>query len=781
MTRGPPIVYHGPEDGPNIFVIDRTNGLGRGARNVFACTEFEWKAAIHFAAEAGMESVVDALLKKAEECGVEGYVNVRDGYGYTPLHLACAGGHEQLIRRLYEAGADPMAAESNRRLRPFQMLKRGVAYDESTLAMLAETSTRKALDDRTRKLAEAIRARNEDAVKALYTDSLLMKRAVQFADQNEGPLSSFVQFAAAFHERRAAAVMFHMSERLDAPRREAAALEELKALLVCIRTHNLSPEHCAYNIDLLCDAAAFVSSWVNTLGFSYWKASEKFIPWHNLQTLMCVLGGESDLGRYVRDNAIQLVEDLHTLEKKLVLLSAGDAAIERTEPLSFICSVTNLFSDRRSLGMIAACEEVLTKSFQRSRPDKARLLIAVLKRVGEQSKFSHQCRNLSHEAKSLLPNVPWYLLARLRDDLAHGYDRPGSRPGYIALFSASESDLSRLAEALTKLVSSCKEEQKTLCRPAEHVLEALYKTEPRCYEPRLAELWAELLPALQTDVSSLTKSNQRQKRAELLKKIQCRIENSNLSQQEYEELQDEILNKFFNDATKRQWRKTFALPSEEFAPIWDCWTKFQPWGQGTPSSAETKPGTKPSAGDGKAAAAASATPTAAEAKPEAAGDARDEEKKTSVDDADEPSSASSTTSSSSSDATRGGDINWRDTAVEILEELAKVLLEDDNLVRDLKSGTATVHDDEVKLRIFPQLQRFNSDGTLRLIAEQLFIDLFVVTNRVPELRMIESHAQLRNQLEHRNNVYDFVDHPFDQNTFLMLVKCVFVDMQSVLS
>lgn len=62
-----------------------------------------------FAASArGEAKRIEALVAKGER------VDVRDGYGRTPLHVAAYGGHHEAMRALVRAGADPNALEYDR-------------------------------------------------------------------------------------------------------------------------------------------------------------------------------------------------------------------------------------------------------------------------------------------------------------------------------------------------------------------------------------------------------------------------------------------------------------------------------------------------------------------------------------------------------------------------------------------------------------------------------------------------------------------------------------------
>ena len=60
------------------------------------------------AATRGDSKLLEELLARGEK------VDVRDGYNRTPLHVATFGGHQEAMRLLAKAGADPNALENDR-------------------------------------------------------------------------------------------------------------------------------------------------------------------------------------------------------------------------------------------------------------------------------------------------------------------------------------------------------------------------------------------------------------------------------------------------------------------------------------------------------------------------------------------------------------------------------------------------------------------------------------------------------------------------------------------
>ena len=76
----------------------------RGADHIFSQSKIEWKAAIHLAAERGLVDIVRLLLNKAKESSLVDYVNIKDGYGRTPLHYAAIGGNEEMMKYLVRVG-----------------------------------------------------------------------------------------------------------------------------------------------------------------------------------------------------------------------------------------------------------------------------------------------------------------------------------------------------------------------------------------------------------------------------------------------------------------------------------------------------------------------------------------------------------------------------------------------------------------------------------------------------------------------------------------------------
>lgn len=64
------------------------------------------RAALHIAAENGLESIANVLLRAGAE------LNLVDGNGRTALHCAIDGGHVDTLRLLLSCGADPLVLNS---------------------------------------------------------------------------------------------------------------------------------------------------------------------------------------------------------------------------------------------------------------------------------------------------------------------------------------------------------------------------------------------------------------------------------------------------------------------------------------------------------------------------------------------------------------------------------------------------------------------------------------------------------------------------------------------
>ncbi|CAM6054538.1 unnamed protein product [Sphagnum tenellum] len=89
---------------PNCVELLLGKGSNPGIQDAYC------RSALHWAAESGDASIVSHLLSWTEEDTVNG----ADNEGNTPLHIACANGHYQVVSLLLETAANPLVTNQNK-------------------------------------------------------------------------------------------------------------------------------------------------------------------------------------------------------------------------------------------------------------------------------------------------------------------------------------------------------------------------------------------------------------------------------------------------------------------------------------------------------------------------------------------------------------------------------------------------------------------------------------------------------------------------------------------
>lgn len=93
--------------------------------------------ALHVAAESGKQNVVDYLL---ETPGIEGFINKKDKYGNTPLHLASTQGNHGILVKLADDKRVDRSAINNKGFTAVDIVQSSSKFTNSEKARLIYSS-----------------------------------------------------------------------------------------------------------------------------------------------------------------------------------------------------------------------------------------------------------------------------------------------------------------------------------------------------------------------------------------------------------------------------------------------------------------------------------------------------------------------------------------------------------------------------------------------------------------------------------------------------------------
>lgn len=695
-----------------------------GAEHIFSQSKLEWKAAIHYAAERGMTDVVRLLIAKADRSSLSDYVNIKDAYGRTPLHYAAIGGHEETMQYLVRAGADTTEKDANQSSCPWEMMDRTKTYSRVTLELMSRAApiNAKSTDLSTNLLYRAISDNNEPTAKNLVFDESIYfdhGRCVEKARENGNEnLVNYLNFA---HELRCILREYRISLMQDYSSTEAknmAYVDLIKNSLDSLARHNSTAESRQYNAPVILELIKITSAAVNNISYDFREKSYNLIPWQNLESLSYSANNirtDNDLLSLFKRELPNICAAFSTLRESLDRINpdgtiAGVAPPndDRIAGLQSIYLITDLVTDLRSLEKISSFIDTIdTIDTERPMGEGRLALLAMVKQLGEFSKHSQQCNNLSPVAKQYFSNMPWKILEDLRDHVAKAPSRPRTRPMYDSLLQdADDGILLKIRSDISYIALQARDAHSAIIKQVrDHgIADSYYRASN--ISNLSAEQQQELLDDLNAELTDTTRKNQRETRSKIIQDVRAYFDPAvpDAEIKTYAQLQEKVFGNFFksaDDPRKLKWTHLFHGRSGIYDGIERCYDGFE-------SSASTA-------------------------------------------------------------------INYASKANAALDKMMELIICDPEIIADLKAS----HDlpskpPSIQQHLFERLKSYNNSPKLRLAIEQLYSELWLVTNHMgATIQMDDNNTKMRNFIEHKNSIYDTTDRDIDRATFLEFVGVMF--------
>lgn len=696
------------------ILVTHTSAQTKGRDHIFSQSKREWKAAIHFAAEKGMTDVVRLLIERAKKSNLEDYVNIKDGYGRTPLHYAAMGGNEELMQFLVRSGADPKEKELSRSQAPWELMDRSKNYSPETLRLMSSTFSAPPIPSANNALYEAIRRNDEALVKQMVFDEGLFRgtysRILEARETINPDLAKYINFARDLHEIRGdyhTSLMRKFSSEED---KNLFYLNLLKRGLDTSSSHNIDEAAAQYNSNATMQLMRLMGASVNNISYGFRDKSYEVIPWQNLESLMYVVSSaesDKDIGNLFQTKLGDLCNSFRAVRDNLDAINA-DGSVNNALPirnrveLKPIYLVTDIVSDLRSLEKIASFSDIAHSIDPRNPNSEGRMaLLTAVKQLGEFSKHSNQCRNLSSVAKEHFYDVPWKILEGLRDHVAKSPSRPKTRPAYDDLIeNADDRLLLSIRSDITDISVQAKAAhlaiKKEIIDDGWDRIILSYSASSNATDLS-AEQKKELVDDLKIEVGNVASKKQKEKKAQIVSDVENYFSdpltaNSGISK----ELQEKLFGNFFkseNDPNKKKWKDIFDGRSGAFKGFEDCYDKFE--------------------------------------------------------------------------SSHSLGIDYQSRANTALNKMIEIIISDTTKADHLKANpNLEKQPHEVQKHLVERFEAYNSSPKLRMAVEQVFSELWLLLNHLgPTFEMSENNTKMRNFIEHRNNIFDASDRDLDKANF----------------
>lgn len=703
------------------IVITHPSAQTKGQDHIFSQSKKEWKAAIHFAAEKGMTDVVRLLIEKAKKSNLEDYVNIKDGYGRTPLHYAAMGGHEELMQFLVRSGADPKEKEASRSQAPWELMDRSKNYSPETLRLMSSTFSASSIPSTNNPLYEAIRRNDEALVKQMVFNEELFRGAYSRIQETRETvnleLTKYINFARDLHAIRGEYHTSLMKKFSSEEEKNLLYLNLLKRGLDVSSTHNIDEAAAHYNSNATMQLMRLMGACVNNISYGFRDKSYEAIPWQNLESLMHVVSAaelDKDIGNLLQIKLGDLCNSFRAVRDNLSAINA-DGSVNTAFPirneveLKPIYLVTDIVSDLRSLERIASFSDIVHSIDTKNPNSEGRLaLLTAVKQLGEFSKHSNQCRNLSPVAKEHFYDIPWKILEGLRDHVAKSPSRPKTRPAYDDLIQNVDDRLllrirSDIADISVQAKAAHLAIKKEIIDDGWDKIILAYSA-PSNATDLSAEQKNELIDDLKKEVENVASKKQKEKKAQIVRDIEDYFKdpltaNSGIPK----DLQEKIFGNFFkseNDPNKKKWKDIFDGRSGAFKGLEDCYDKFE--------------------------------------------------------------------------SSRSSGIDHRSRANMALNKMIEIIVSDTAKADQLKANpNLEKQPHEVQKHLTERFEAYNSSPKLRMAVEQVFSELWLLLNHLgPTFEMSENNTKMRNFIEHRNNIFDSSDRDLDKANFFEFLGAI---------
>lgn len=704
-------------------VIPAANLPYDGKAHIFS-QDKDRKSAIHFAAQKRMISVVRNLVKSAVASGLPDYINIKDGFGRTALHYAAIAGDEEMIIFLIKNGADTREQEISKGMYPSEFLSPSKTYRTRTLELISGASSASIpMPLEQNPIYQEILAGNEIRAKDLAFDpkffaqkDLLIAKARELGKNN---LANFLGLIADLHNLNKKYQISLLQNFSSQEEKDNFYLNLLKENIDLFLKYNQTEEHRQYNEVVNRNLMRVIGSCTHMISFKFKEQSQNIIPWQNIVSLRY-------FGEISQNNGFNLLfkrqlQALHqaftNLRPNLELMSDGNffgplLPNARIAGLEGIDLTTDLVNDIRTLNKIADFGKIVDGLDPKLPYSEDRLaLIAMMKQLGEFSKNSEQCNNMSRVAKGQLDNVPWRILGTLRDYVAKAPTRQKEYSVYDQLLTSNtletESFLLKIRADIADISFKASEAYNAMMQDiSTHGWDAtLTKYQNQSEIELSAQQQNELVTDLRSEAASEVRAAPKKRKEKLASDVEKYFSNDPSSEiKSFEKLRETVKEVAFNEpifaALKSKWRDILDNRNGDFPALEECHDRFK-------------------------------------------------------------------------DSTATGAINYQARASLVLNKLMEIIIGDQTIINKLKQNHDLTQSDEVQKHLFARLETYDKSPIKVLAVEQLYSELWLVMNKMPaNMRLNEESTRLRNFIEHKNNIFDYVDRDLQRANFLEFIGII---------
>lgn len=541
-----------------------------------------------------MTDVVEALLEKSKRYAIKDYVDVVDDVGNTPLHYAAMNGHEEVMMALLKAGANNWATNTTQMLRPWEMMDRkNTDYSSEVISAMTTDNRRVAkLDSDLLLLTVALNSENQVkdfcAVRSCFKNP---EKLIEIANKNGNTnLAFYINFFAAIYSLIDEFNLSLFNKYATDEEKNKFYLDFLKKLANALVKHNQAKETQQYNFDGILKLANLIAICVNQISYKFRENSYELIPWQNLEflrfTLMQIPENKEFKG-LLYHNIKELCESFVVLDKNLEMLNDDDSLKKPAKPLDQgkikgmqgLYTATDLIAYLRVLQKIARFSILVDKIdvVKPFSPDRL-ALITMIKQIGEFSKHSQQCSNLSPAIKKMFDEVPWKILEELRDYLAKAATRKDMAPIYHDLLNNPNE------EKLTKIKADIADISFKFIEVYARILEEIkekgwqevakkYSVSHQGRDNLSKEQKDKLLADMQAESDALVKKAQKEKKNKIITNLRKYLEGGDGN---FEEIKQEIFGNFFkgDEQLQKEWVAIFQGRSGVFKGLEDLFDQF---------------------------------------------------------------------------------------------------------------------------------------------------------------------------------------------------------------
>ena len=450
------------------------------------------ESALHLAVKQEMCRVVEALLEHRVP------INLIDGYGSTPLHLAATIGNEELIILLIKRGASTILCNRSTKARALDLLNEDRTYSRKAIELLLhpdpintepENYKNTPLHDALcqNKAANEIKALcqrldylvpNQNGERASILAKKLGRESklVSFLHILEVCLSLTIDYTACMHlisHRKQTEndlgflrisiellnglyAQFSIWEDSSTGKHEIVYSESSSSSKpIEYKSTDLERafDFLNYNKDILRNIFDLLASCIHNISFALRDKTCDIFPWKNIRALryLAFRYKENDktaitlwdrMGRHFLINLEMMISSLTKISSSLDIYEnlplKKDKKDMRLLGFGSIYALTEPIIAERTLYKISNCC-FQARSFSEGSIPGRYAIIRAIKMLCEMTLYTHTSRNLSGLIKSFFPSVPWKELRKLRVYLAKNVIIPKAFISYKSLLEGQDN------------------------------------------------------------------------------------------------------------------------------------------------------------------------------------------------------------------------------------------------------------------------------------------------------------------------------------------------------